>query len=397
MASLGIRKFQELIGRTDLLKSNKDPNNEKAHTLDLSLVLQNALELRPNTNIIGGSIKHDFQLDKRSDNYIIERAQGILNGTEKTLNLDMSIRNEERAFCSTLSYHIACKFGEEGLPDGSSININLRGSAGQSFCAFLAKGVNVKLVGDSNDYVGKGLSGGTVVISPPEESPFQSHLNVIVGNVCLYGATSGKAFFRGIAAERFCVRNSGAIAVVEGVGDHGCEYMTGGICLILTGNTGRNFAAGMSGGIAYVYDPDEIFINGKANPESVELCEMDSNDQEVVKGLLEEFVQHTGSPLAKEILSAWPGVCPKFVKVFPYEYQRALKTMEEERAKEKAEEENGQDINVDHDPYEPRVKDIEEAIKDSALEKRKMEKNLDKVCMNKIIPFDVFMVIKFLI
>lgn len=235
MANLGIRKFQDLVGRTDLLKVKKDPTNMKAQTLDLKLILKNALELRPNTNILGGSVKQDFQLDKRSDNYIIECAKGILNGTQKTLNLDMTIRNEERAFCSTLSYHIACKYGEAGLPDGTSININLKGSAGQSFCAFLAKGVNIKLVGDANDYVGKSLSGGTVVITPPEESPFESHLNVIVGNVCLYGATSGKAFFRGIAAERFCVRNSGAIAVVEGVGDHGCEYMTGGICLILSG------------------------------------------------------------------------------------------------------------------------------------------------------------------
>lgn len=381
MASLGIRKFQDLIGRTDFIKVKKDTNNMKAETLDLQLILQNALEMRPNTNIIGGSVKQEFQLDKRSDNYIIECAKDVINGTQKTLNLDMTIRNEERAFCSTLSYEIACKYGEAGLPEGSTININLKGSAGQSFCAFLAKGVNVKLVGDANDYVGKGLSGGTVVITPPEESPFESHLNVIVGNVCLYGATTGKAFFRGIAAERFCVRNSGAIAVVEGVGDHGCEYMTGGICLILSGNTGRNFAAGMSGGIAYIYDPDDIFVNGKANIESVELCDIDNKDREVVKGLLEEFVDQTGSVLAKDILNSWPGVCSKFVKVFPYEYQRALKTLEEEKAKEKAEEENAQDINVDHDPYEPKkiVKDIEEAVKDMALEKRKIDKNLDKV------------------
>lgn len=381
MANLGIRKFQDLIGRTDLLKPKRDPNNEKSHTLDLQLILKNALELRPNTNIIGGSVKQEFQLDKRSDNDIIERAQGILNGTEKTLNLDMTIRNEERAFASTLSYHIACKYGEAGLPDGTSININLRGSAGQSFGAFLAKGVNIRLVGDANDYVGKSLSGGTIVITPPEESPFESHLNVIVGNVCLYGATSGKAFFRGIAAERFCVRNSGAIAVVEGVGDHGCEYMTGGICLILSGNTGRNFAAGMSGGIAYVYDPDDIFVSGKVNMESVELCELDEKpDRELVHSLLEEFVQHTGSVLAKDILNSWPGVCSKFVKVFPFEYQRALKTLEEERLKEEKEkEEQAQDVNEDNDPYEPKVKDIEEAIKDVALEKRKNEKNLDKI------------------
>lgn len=380
MASLGIRKFQDLIGRTDLLKTKIDAKNEKAHTLDLQLVLKNALEMRPNANIVGGSVKQDFQLDKRSDNDIIERAQGILNGTEKTLNLDMTIRNEERAFGSTLSYHVACKFGEAGLPDGTSININLRGSAGQSFGAFLAKGIKLRLVGDANDYVGKSLSGGTIIITPPEDSPFESHLNVIVGNVCLYGATSGKAFFRGIAAERFCVRNSGAIAVVEGVGDHGCEYMTGGICLILSGNTGRNFAAGMSGGIAYIYDPDDIFVSGKANLESVELCELDEQaDRDVVHGLLEEMVQYTGSVMAKDILNSWPGSCSKFVKVFPYEYQLALKALEEERQKQKEEEEQAKDIDVDNDPYEPKVKDIEEAVKDTALERRKVEKSLDKV------------------
>jgi glutamate synthase (NADPH/NADH) len=380
MANLGIRKFQDLIGRTDLLRVRQDPNNEKSHLLDLKLVLKNALEMRPNTNIVGGSIKHDFQIEKRSDYHVIERAQGVLDGTEKTVNLDMTIRNEERAFGATLSYHIALKYGEEGLPNGSSININLRGSAGQSFGAFLAKGVNLKLIGDANDYVGKGLSGGNIVITPPEDSPFESHLNVIVGNVCLYGATSGKAFFRGIAAERFCVRNSGATAVVEGVGDHGCEYMTGGVCLILSGNTGRNFAAGMSGGIAYVYDPEDIFVNGKANLESVELVELDEkSDRELVRGLLEEFVETTGSVLAKDILNSWPGSCANFVKVFPFEYQAALKVLEEERQKALDEEEQAKDVDVDHDPYEPKVKDIEEAVKDSKIEKRKMEKNLDKV------------------
>lgn len=238
MASLGISKFQELIGRTDLLRVVQDPNNIKSHTLDLQLLLKDALEMRPNTNIVGGSVKQDFQLENRMENIVVEKAQGIINGTEKSLELEMTINSEERAFGSTLSYYIARKYGEDGLPDGTNINMSLRGSAGQSFCAFLCKGVSVKLFGDANDYVGKSLSGGTVIITPPEDSPFESHLNVIVGNVCLYGATSGKAFFRGIAAERFCVRNSGVLAVVEGVGDHGCEYMTGGTVVVL-GLTGR--------------------------------------------------------------------------------------------------------------------------------------------------------------
>lgn len=374
MANLGIRKFQELIGRTDLLRVKFDPNNEKARTLDLQMVLQNALQMRPNTNIVGGSVKQEFGLEKRSDNELIARSQGVIAGTEKSVDISLKIVNEERAFASTLSYHIACKYGEPGLPDGSSININLRGSAGQSFCAFLVKGVNVKLVGDANDYVGKSLSGGTIVITPPEESPFESHLNVIVGNVCLYGATSGKAFFRGIAAERFCVRNSGCTAVVEGVGDHGCEYMTGGVCVVL-GLTGRNFAAGMSGGVAFVYDIDGSFIGGKVNTESVELVPLDNkDDRELVHSLLKEFEQNTGSVMAKDVLNSWPGICSKFVKVFPYEYQRALKTLEAEKNQVVVE---TKPIANGHDK-EPTVKDIEESVQDGENEQRKLEKVLDK-------------------
>jgi glutamate synthase (NADPH/NADH) len=255
MAKLGIRKFQNLIGRTALLRFKPDPNNPKANLLDYTMILCNALSLRPETNIVGGSVSQDFELDKRLDNKIIAVAKNILNGTSnKPIHFDLTIVNQDRAFGATLSYFIALKYGEEGLPD-DLIKIKFKGSAGQSFCLFLAKGVVVELEGDSNDYVGKGLSGGEVIVYPPKNMrpDFKSEENIIVGNVCLYGATSGKAFIRGIAAERFCVRNSGATAVIEGVGDHGCEYMTGGVVIIL-GTTGRNFAAGMSGGIAYVYD-----------------------------------------------------------------------------------------------------------------------------------------------
>jgi glutamate synthase (NADH) len=255
MAKLGIRKFQDLIGRTEFLKFSPDPRNPKAALLDYSAILCNALSLRPGTNIVGGSVAQDFQLEDRLDNQVIEASKSIIeNNSLIPINLEFPIMNQIRAFGATLSYHIALKYGEEGLPK-DLIYIKLKGSAGQSFCAFLAKGVVVELEGDSNDYVAKGLSGGEVIVYPPKDllQDFKSHENIIVGNVCLYGATSGKAFIRGIAAERFCVRNSGATAVIEGVGDHGCEYMTGGIVLIL-GVTGRNFAAGMSGGIAYVYD-----------------------------------------------------------------------------------------------------------------------------------------------
>lgn len=376
MASLGIRKFQDLIGRTDLLRVC-EKRSAKASTLDLSLLLQDALKMRPGTNIIGGSVKQDFQLEKRSDNKLIDKVQAIFNGTEDNITLKMRIHNEERAFGSTLSYHIACKYGEAGLPEGKSLDIYLEGSAGQSFCAFLAKGVNVTLKGDANDYVGKGLCGGKIVITPPDTVPFESHLNVIVGNVCLYGATDGRAYFRGIAAERFCVRNSGVTAVVEGVGDHGCEYMTGGTVVIL-GLTGRNFAAGMSGGIAYVYDIDGSF-KPKVNPEMVELLSLElPGDLALIKDLLQDFIEKTGSKVAKQILDNWSQEQTKFVKVFPYDYQRALQEMEAE----KDELQNKSDVkaieNGKGSVKEPTIKDIEEAIQDVALDQKRADRILDK-------------------
>ncbi|XP_034109012.1 uncharacterized protein LOC117571121 [Drosophila albomicans] len=374
MANLGIRKFQDLIGRTDLLKIASQ-REAKASNLDLKLLLQPALELRPGTNIVGGSVKQDFQLEKRADNKLIAQAQRIFSGAEDNIAIQMTIHNEERAFGSTLSYHIACKYGEAGLPQGKNIDISLEGSAGQSFCAFLARGVNVTLKGDANDYVGKGLCGGNVVITPQDTAPFESHLNVIVGNVCLYGATEGTAFFRGIAAERFCVRNSGVTAVVEGVGDHGCEYMTGGLVVIL-GLTGRNFAAGMSGGIAYVYDIDGSF-KPKVNPESVELLPLQlPEDVAVVKQLLGDFIAKTDSKVAKELLANWAQAQGKFVKVFPYEYQKALKDLAEQQEVEQpvkvAAIENG------NGKHEPHIKDIEEAIQDVALEQKRADRVLDK-------------------
>lgn len=372
MAGLGLRKFQELIGRTDLLQLRENLSNKPA-LLDLQMLLKSALDLRPGTNIIGGSIKQDFVLEKRPDYEVIQKARDVIDGSEKSITLDMNIKNEERAFTSTLSYEIARKYGDAGLPNGHSININLKGSAGQSFGAFLVKGVTLNLIGDANDYVGKSLSGGTIIIRPPAESPFESHLNVIVGNVCLYGATSGKAHFRGIAAERFCVRNSGVTAVVEGVGDHGCEYMTGGLVLIL-GLTGRNFAAGMSGGIAYVLDVDGTF-RSKVNPGMVELLGLDlDEDRNVVKQLLEEFAETTDSVVAKELLATWPEPCQQFVKVFPYEYQKALKAMKEEQLIQK----NIKAITNGTNKDEPKVKDIEESIQDAALAKKKMDQILDK-------------------
>ncbi|EGI70214.1 PREDICTED: putative glutamate synthase [NADPH] isoform X2 [Acromyrmex echinatior] len=366
MANLGIRKFQDLIGRTDLLKVRDDISVEKAKTLNLSNVLRSALDLRPGVNIKGGTVKQDFQLENRLDNKLIELAEPVLNGVHNRVDIEMNINNECRAFSSTLSYHIAKRFGEAGLSE-HSINIKMKGSAGQSFCAFMTKGIHVTLEGDANDYVGKGLCGGEIVIYPPKDSEFNSEANVIVGNVCLYGATSGKAYFRGIAAERFSVRNSGAIVVVEGVGDHGCEYMTGGCALIL-GLTGRNFAAGMSGGIAYVLDVDGSF-KSKCNPEMVELLPLNKSEEiAYVKQLLEEFIEKTGSLIAQDLLATWPEPTTRFVKVFPYEYQRALKQLEEEK------QQTPNVINGNAQITNGKIKDIEDSIEDAEMAQRKLDK-----------------------
>ncbi|KAJ8680883.1 hypothetical protein QAD02_016670 [Eretmocerus hayati] len=370
MASLGIAKFQDLVGRTDLLKVRDDLKLEKAKTLDLSMVLRSALELRPGVNIRGGSVAQDFQLEQRSDNILIDKVSPVLNGQQKTVDIEMTINNETRAFASTLSYHISKKFGEDGLPD-NSINIKLKGSAGQSFCAFLTKGVTVTLEGDANDYVGKGLSGGEIVIYPPKESEFNSEANVIVGNVCLYGATSGRAYFRGIAAERFSVRNSGAVVVVEGVGDHGCEYMTGGCALIL-GLTGRNFAAGMSGGIAYVLDVDGSF-KSKCNPEMVELLPLNAKkDIDYVQQLLQEFEEKTGSLIARDLLQIWPEPTNRIFKVFPYEYQRALKQLEEEKVLKEVK--NNEVAIANGNGNKESVMDIEDVITDAEIAQKKLDK-----------------------
>jgi glutamate synthase domain-containing protein 3 len=221
-----------------------------------------------------------------------------------------------------LSYHISKQHGEEGLP-ADTIQFGFKGSAGQSFGAFLAPGVTFGLSGDANDYVGKGLSGGKIFIYPPKESTFVPEDNILIGNTVLYGAVSGKAFFRGIAGERFAVRNSGAQTVVEGVGDHGCEYMTGGIVVVL-GSTGRNFAAGMSGGLAYVLDRDNEF-EIHCNKSAVDLVKVDeAEDAQQLKSLIEEHFQSTQSAVAKKVLDEWEKTLPKFVKVYPTDYRRVI-------------------------------------------------------------------------
>ncbi len=234
----------------------------------------------------------------------------------------MPIRNVNRTVGTMLGYHVTKRFGAEGLPD-DTIRLKFSGSAGQSFGAFVPRGITLTLEGDSNDYIAKGLSGGRVIVFPPQASRFVAEENIVIGNVALYGATSGEAYFRGVAGERFAVRNSGAQAVVEGVGDHGCEYMTGGRVVVL-GRTGRNFAAGMSGGIAYVFDPGGNFPR-RCNREMVDLEAVDAlEDIELLQRLIRQHVEHTGSELGARILVEWDVTLPSFVKIMPRDYRRVL-------------------------------------------------------------------------
>ncbi|XP_054715017.1 uncharacterized protein LOC129224565 [Uloborus diversus] len=328
MAQLHVRKFQDLIGRTDFLKVRKNEKNKKVNLLDFTALLNSVSPARTRSaSLIGGSVPQDFELNKRLDEILIEKWEQSWYDAEhmpKNLSFDVDITNQDRTFGTTLSFHIAKKHGDSGLSPGF-IQINVKGSAGQSFCAFLIRGISVSLEGDANDCVAKGLTGGEVILYPPKDMPsdFRSELNVIAGNACLYGATSGKAFFRGIVAERFAVRNSGAWAINEGVGDHGCEYMTGGRVVVL-GLTGRNFAAGMSGGIAYVYNKDGQFFP-KCNTATVDLLPVEvPEDLQFLKDFISEFRDKTGSEVAESIIQSWPESIKYFVKVFPKDYQRVL-------------------------------------------------------------------------
>jgi glutamate synthase domain-containing protein 3 len=249
----------------------------------------------------------------------------------KNVEINLPVRNIHRSVGTILSGEIARRYGSAGLPD-DTIRIHLTGSAGQSLGAFLAKGVTLTLEGDANDYVGKGLSGGKVIVYAPHGSSFAPEENIIIGNVALYGATSGEAFFNGVAGERFAVRNSGATAVVEGVGDHGCEYMTNGLVLVL-GSCGRNFAAGMSGGVAYVFDERGDFTEKRCNLDSVDLEPLlDEQDVQLVRNLITRHLDLTGSRRARWILDNWQEMVSRFIKVFPHEFKRVLGVSRNERA-----------------------------------------------------------------
>jgi len=329
MAELGFRRIVDMIGRTDVMDTREVISHWKTDGLDLAPILAPAQKPRPNVDVYC-TMKQDHGLQLALDNRLIELARPAIEKGERVEH-ELPIVNTNRTVGTTLSHTIVKRWGERGLPIDTA-HFKLRGSAGQSFGAWLVRGVTLELEGDSNDYVGKGLSGGRIIAYPPKNSSFTAEENVIIGNVALYGATAGRAFFRGKAAERFCVRNSGARAVVEGVGDHGCEYMTGGRAVIL-GPTGRNFAAGMSGGIAYVWDINGDF-ESKCNKGMVDLDPVKHDDDiSELREMLELHLEYTGSEVARQLLDGWPEVLDQFVKVMPTDYKRVLaerKTHDEE-------------------------------------------------------------------
>jgi glutamate synthase domain-containing protein 2/glutamate synthase domain-containing protein 1/glutamate synthase domain-containing protein 3 len=320
MAKLGYRTMNEMIGQVDRLQMRKSINHWKASGIDLSDLLYSP-DVPYDRHHTG---PQDHGLDRALDMRLLELAEPALERREK-VRIELPIQNTNRTVGTILGSEISRKYGLEGLPDGT-IEIEFKGSAGQSLGAWLPKGVTIRVEGDANDYVGKGLSGGRIIVRVPPNSSFEPTENIIAGNVLLYGATGGEAFFQGLAGERFCVRNSGADAVVEGVGDHGCEYMTGGRAIIL-GETGRNFAAGMSGGIAYVLDEAGDFST-RLNPLAVvDLEPLDAGDVEYVQKMLRKHFELTRSGRAEDVLRKWDAYAPKFVKVFPLEYKAALAAM----------------------------------------------------------------------
>ena len=335
MAELGYRTVNEMIGQVDRLETKKAVDHWKAAGLDFTNILHKPTP-RPGDEIYCVN-EQDHGLEKSLDmTKLVPLSKEALDNKKK-VDIILPIKNTDRTTGTILGYNITTRYGGEGLPE-DTVNIHFNGSAGMSFGAFVPKGVTMTLEGDSNDYIGKGLSGGKIIVYPPRKSSFVPEENTLVGNVVLYGATQGEAYFRGLAGERFCVRNSGVNTVVEGVGDHGCEYMTGGRVVII-GKTGRNFAAGMSGGIAYVLDEDDDFMihcnMGMVNLEAVETAE----DVEVVKGLLTKHVQYTQSTVAEKILDNWNGYQSKFVKVMPKQYKRVLEAIKRGKEKGLSEEE----------------------------------------------------------
>ena len=321
MAKLGVHTVDELVGRTDLLKVKDDPTSERAATLDLNSVLYNPYAKQKKGMIFNPKKVYDFELGKTLDEKVLVKQllPALERGQKRSIEVDVT--NTDRTFGTIFGSEITRRY-PEGLDEDSFV-IKCKGAGGQSFGAFIPKGLTLELVGDSNDYFGKGLSGGKLVVCPPNGTRFKSDENIIIGNVAFYGATSGKAYIGGVAGERFCVRNSGARAVVEGVGDHGCEYMTGG-CVVVLGQVGKNFAAGMSGGIAYVLDMDSTLYT-RVNKAMVKIRRVtDKYDVQELKGMIQEHVAYTNSEVGKRILDHFEEYLPKFKKIIPEDYEKMM-------------------------------------------------------------------------
>jgi glutamate synthase (NADPH/NADH) large chain len=354
MAKMGFRKFEDMVGRADLLDMRRGIEHWKAKGLDFT-----KLFYRPPVDesvAIRWVERQDHGLDKALDHQLIEKVRPALE-SKRPVQIESAIFNRNRTVGAMLSGEVARRYGHAGLPE-DTIHVKFKGTAGQTFGGWLAHGITFELEGDANDYVGKGLCGGRVVVYPAKDCPIVPEENIIIGNTVMYGAISGEGYFRGVAGERFAVRNSGATAVVEGVGDHGCEYMTGGTVVVL-GKAGRNFAAGMSGGIAYVLDEegdfsqrcnlamvelepipeeDRVAADAGANVElethgKVAIDHVAGNDDATIKALVQRHLLFTGSERARRILENWATYLPRFVKVMPIEYRRALAEMAQEQAR----------------------------------------------------------------
>ena len=321
LAALGFRSIAEAVGHAEVLDTTAAVDHWKASNLDLSPILE-----MPEVGADEARLcvaEQDHGLDRALDQTLIQLCEGALEDA-RPVRLELPIRNVNRTVGTMLGSEVTRRYGGEGLPDGT-ITVDFSGSAGQSFGAFVPRGITLRLEGDANDYFGKGLSGGRLVLFPDSRSPFVAEENIIAGNVALYGATSGEALIRGVVGERFCVRNSGATAVVEGVGDHGCEYMTGGRVVVL-GSTGRNFGAGMSGGIAYVHDPTGVFPS-LVNYEMVDLEPLDTEDTQFLLAVVSRHRDETGSAVADRLIGAWDETIAAFHKVMPKDYRRVLEVM----------------------------------------------------------------------
>jgi len=322
LASLGLRSIEEAVGRVELLDTTQANDHWQASGLDLSSILY--LPELADDAARSCVTTQDHGLEKALDMAIIEQAQpAILRGEPVTI--DLPITNVNRTVGTMTGFELTTRWGGSGLPD-DTISVALTGSAGNSLGAFMPKGITLNLTGDANDFVGKGLSGGKIIVQAPADAAYEPEDNVIAGNVCLYGATGGEAYFQGHVGERFCVRNSGGVAVAEGIGDHGCEYMTGGRAVIL-GSAGRNFGAGMSGGMAFVYDSNNTFAT-RVNHDMVDVERPTAEEYDLVKGDIEQHVAYTNSSRGQRLLADWETTRLHFRKVIPRQYKRVLEALE---------------------------------------------------------------------